>query len=73
METSPLICPANCRLGFKYAIFIRSNLRVAQNGRFVIKLVYPGGRTTVAKIVDFGLSENLKMHPPTAFALPNYI
>ena len=39
----------------------RSNLRVAQNGRFVINPIYPGGSTMVAKILGFGLSESLKM------------
>ena len=39
---------------------IRSNLRVAQNGRFVLSTVYPGGGTMIAKILDFRLSENQK-------------
>ena len=51
---------------------IRSNLPVAQNGRFVICLVYPGGGTMVAKILGFELSESLKMRSPGYFALSNY-
>ena len=39
---------------------IRSNLRVAQNGKFVLNTVYPGGGTMIAKILDFRLSENQK-------------
>ena len=39
---------------------IRSNLRVAQSGRFVINLVYSRDDTTFAKILDFRLFENLK-------------
>ena len=39
---------------------IRSNLRVAQNGRFVINPVHPGGDTMVTKILDFRLFESLK-------------
>ena len=39
---------------------ILSNLRVAQNGRFAINPVYPGGGTMVAKISDFRLFENLQ-------------
>ena len=51
---------------------IRSNRRVAQNGKFVINPEYPGGSTMVAKILDFGLSESLKIRSRGAFALPNY-
>ena len=43
---------------------IRSNLRIAQNGRFIINPVYSGGGIMVAKMLDFRLSERLKMHPP---------
>ena len=39
---------------------IRSNFRVAQNGRSVIKSRYPWGGTMVAKILDFRLFEHLK-------------
>ena len=56
-----------------YIVGIRSNLRVAQNGRFLINPVYPGGGTVVANILDFRLSESLKMHSPGPFALPNYL
>ena len=44
----------------KDAASILSNLRVAQNGRFAINPVYPGGGTMVAKISDFRLFENLQ-------------
>ena len=53
-------------------IIIRSNLRVAQNGRFVINSVYSGGGTMVAKILDFKLPESQKMCSKSPFALPNY-
>ena len=53
-------------------MIIRSNLRVTQNGRFVINPVYSGGGTVVAKILDFRLSESLKMRSPGPFALRNY-
>ena len=49
---------------------IRSNHRVAQNGRCVIHLVHPGGGTKAAKILDFKLSESLKMR--SSFAHSNY-
>ena len=51
-------------------IRIRSNLRVAQNGRFVIYPVYPGGSTLVAKILDFRLFENLKNVLSKTFCSP---
>ena len=41
--------------------YIRSNLLVAQNERFVINSVYPGGGTMVTKIFGFRFSESLKM------------
>ena len=49
---------------------IRSNLQVAQNGRFVINPIYSRGSTMVAKFLDFGLSESLKMHSLGAFCSP---
>ena len=74
----------NVRVFFSYLFFfqyvpdvfricIRSNLRVAQNERFVISQVYPGSCTIVPKILDFGLSENLKIQSPRAFTLSKYI
>ena len=39
---------------------IRSNLRVARNGRFVINPIYSGGGTMAVKILDFRLLESLK-------------
>ena len=56
-----------------FPICIRSNLQVAQNERFVISPVYPGSCTNVAKILDFGLSENLKIQSNRAFTLSKYI
>ena len=46
---------------------ISSNLLVVQNGRFVINPIYLGGSTMVAKFLEFGLSESLKMRSPEAF------
>lgn len=46
---------------------MRSYLRDAQNGKFLINLVYPGGGTMVAtslKVLDCGLFEN----PENAFS-----
>ena len=54
----------NCRNFHIPRKCIRSNLRVAQNGRFVINPVYSGGGIMVAKMLDFRLSKRLKMHPP---------
>ena len=51
---------------------ICSNLRVAQNGRFVMNPIYLGGGNMVAKILNFRLSESLKMRCPGPFALQNY-
>ena len=51
---------------------LRSNLRVAQNGRFVMNPIFPRDDTTVVKILDFRLSESLKMRSPGPFALPHY-
>ena len=48
------------------------NLRVVQNGMFVINPVYFGGDAKVAKILDFRFSESLKMCSPGPFALPDY-
>ena len=53
-------------------MIVESKFPVAQNGRFVIYPVYPRGGTMVAKILDFGLFESLKMHSPGPFALSNY-
>ena len=52
---------------------IRSNLPVAENGRFVIYPAYSGGGTMVANILDFKLSESLKMRSRGSFALPSYL
>ena len=41
-------------------VIILSNLRVAQNGRFVVNLAYPGGGTMLPKILDFRLFKSLK-------------
>ena len=41
-------------------LFIRSNLRAAQNGKFAINLLYPGGDTMIIKIMDSRLFESLK-------------
>ena len=56
----------------KMIYFIRSNLRVAQNGRFVVNPIYLGGGNMVAKMLEFRLSENLTMPSSGSFALPNY-
>ena len=45
--------------GLKSLCDIRSNLRAAQNGRFVISPAYPGGGTLVPKILDFRPFESL--------------
>ena len=55
----------NCML--KY---IFSNLWVAQNRRFVINPVYPGGGTLVAKILDFRLTESQKNAFSNTFCSP---
>ena len=49
--------------GVTYHLYIRSNLRVAQNGTFLTKPVYLEGGTMVptrGKISDFKLSESPK-------------
>ena len=51
---------------------IRSNLRVAQNGRFAMNTIYLVSGNMVAKGLDFRLSESLKMRSPGPFALLNY-
>ena len=49
---------------------IPSNLKVAQNSRFVINPVYSGGGTMVVKIFDFRLFESLKSALPRTFSSP---
>ena len=51
---------------------MRSNLQVAQNGRFVMNPTYLGDDYMVAKVLDFRLSESLKMRSLGPIALPNY-
>ena len=51
---------------------IHSNSQVAQNRKFVIYPVYPRGGSMVAKILDFRLSESLKICSLGLFALSNY-
>ena len=51
---------------------IRSNLKVAQNRRFVINPVYSKGGTMVVKILDFRPFETLKTALGT-LALANYL
>ena len=53
-----------------YGIFIRSNLQVAQNGRFLINPIYPGGSTMFANLLDFGLSESMKVCFPATICSP---
>ena len=49
---------------------IRSNLQVAENGRFVVKPVYPGGGIMLPKILDFRLYEILKTALSRTFCSP---
>ena len=58
---------------FQNLFSIRSNLQVAQNGRFVINPIRPGNGTKAAKILVSRLFESLKMRSPGPFALPNYL
>ena len=53
----------------KYRYYIRSNIRVDQNGRFIKKPVYLGGDTIVP---TGGPSKVLKMNPPGPLAPPSY-
>ena len=53
-----------------YVCIIRSNLRVAESGRFVVNLVYSGGGTMLPKILDFKLFEILKNALSRIFCSP---
>ena len=51
-------------------LFIHSNLRLAQSGKFAINPLYPGGGTIFVKIMDFRLFESLKRALSRAFYSP---
>ena len=54
---------------------IRSNLRVAQNARFIMEPVYLGSGTMIpirGETLNFRLSESRKINSPELFALPNF-
>ena len=51
-------------------LFIRSNLRLAQSGKFAINPLYPGGGTIIVKVMDFRLFESLKRALSRAFCSP---